>query len=148
MEAACGHRPASDCVRKTRRVVVPTYEYRCDACEHQFEEFQSITAAPLKKCPACGKAKLRRLLGTGGGVIFRGSGFYQTDYRSESYKKAASAEKSGGSTASSDAAKTTASSGDSQSSAASSNRSGSGDKSSRAPKETASKDGGGKKTVK
>src|SRR5262245_21648238 len=72
---------------------MPTYEYACDACKYEFEEFQSITAAPLKKCPKCGKPRLKRLIGTGGGVIFKGSGFYQTDYRSESYKKAAEAEK-------------------------------------------------------
>lgn len=71
---------------------MPTYEYHCDACEHEFEEFQSITASPLRKCPACGKPKLRRLFGTGAAVLFRGSGFYQTDYRSEGYKKAAKAE--------------------------------------------------------
>lgn len=76
---------------------MPTYEYACANCEHTFEEYQSITAPALRKCPACGKLKLQRLIGTGGGVIFRGSGFYQTDYRSESYKKAAEAEKSGGS---------------------------------------------------
>jgi putative FmdB family regulatory protein len=73
---------------------MPTYEYACESCGHEFEEFQPITARPLKKCPQCGKMKLRRLIGTGGGVIFKGSGFYQTDYRSESYKKAAEAEKS------------------------------------------------------
>ncbi|MCC6683326.1 MAG: zinc ribbon domain-containing protein [Phycisphaeraceae bacterium] len=71
---------------------MPTYEYICDACGHQFDEFQSITAKPLRKCPECGKSKLRRLIGTGAGVIFRGSGFYQTDYRSDSYQKAAKAE--------------------------------------------------------
>lgn len=68
---------------------MPTYDYRCSGCGHEFEEFQSITAAPLKKCPRCGKAKLVRLIGTGAGVIFKGSGFYETDYRSEGYKKAA-----------------------------------------------------------
>ena len=72
---------------------MPTYEYACEACKHEFEEFQSITAAPLMKCPKCGKPRLKRLIGTGGGVIFKGSGFYQTDYRSESYKKGAEAEK-------------------------------------------------------
>jgi putative FmdB family regulatory protein len=72
---------------------MPTYDYQCDACDHKFEEFQSITAKPLKKCPQCGKPKLRRLFGTGAAVIFKGSGFYQTDYRSESYQKEASAEK-------------------------------------------------------
>lgn len=71
---------------------MPTYEYKCFACEHQFEQFQSITAEPLKRCPACGKLKLKRLLGTGAGLIFKGSGFYITDYRSESYKSAAKAE--------------------------------------------------------
>lgn len=72
---------------------MPTYEYRCDVCGHTLEEFQSITAAPLKKCPACGRSRLQRLIGTGAGVLFRGSGFYETDYRSESYKKAAEAER-------------------------------------------------------
>ena len=71
---------------------MPTYEYHCDACEHGFDEFQSITAPPLKKCPKCGKLKLRRIFGTGAAVLFKGSGFYQTDYRSESYKAAAKAE--------------------------------------------------------
>ena len=66
---------------------MPTYEYICDACEHEFEEFQSITAKSLKKCPECGKNKLRRLIGTGAGIIFKGSGFYQTDYRSDGYNK-------------------------------------------------------------
>lgn len=79
---------------------MPTYEYHCDACDHHFELFQSITAKPEKKCPACGRRKLRRLIGPGAAIVFKGSGFYQTDYRSESYKKAAQAEKgdsSGGS---------------------------------------------------
>ncbi len=71
---------------------MPTYEYQCDACQHNFDEFQSFSDPPLKKCPKCGKLKLRRLIGTGAAVIFKGSGFYQTDYRSESYKAAAKAE--------------------------------------------------------
>ncbi len=71
---------------------MPTYEYQCDACDHHFDEFQSFSEKPLKKCPKCGKPKLRRLFGSGAGVIFKGSGFYQTDYRSESYKAAAKAE--------------------------------------------------------
>ena|SRR5947209_6520217 len=71
---------------------MPTYEYACDACEHHFDELQSMMDKPLKKCPKCKKPKLRRLFGTGAGVIFKGSGFYQTDYRSESYKSAAKAE--------------------------------------------------------
>jgi putative FmdB family regulatory protein len=72
---------------------MPTYDYVCDACDHSFEHFQSITEPVLKKCPKCKKAKLRRLLGAGAAVMFKGSGFYQTDYRSESYRKAASADK-------------------------------------------------------
>jgi putative FmdB family regulatory protein len=71
---------------------MPTYDYRCDGCGHSFEEFQSFSEEPLKKCPACGKKKLVRLFGTGAGVIFKGSGFYETDYRSDSYKQAAKAE--------------------------------------------------------
>ncbi len=71
---------------------MPTYDYKCDACDYTFEEFQSITSKPLKKCPECGKLKLKRLIGTGAGLIFKGSGFYETDYRSEGYKKAASAD--------------------------------------------------------
>ena len=71
---------------------MPTYEYQCDACEHNFDEFQSMSEEPLKKCPRCGKKKLRRLFGGGAAVIFKGSGFYETDYRSDSYKKAAKAE--------------------------------------------------------
>ena len=68
---------------------MPTYEYRCNACSHQFEEFQSIKAAPLVKCPRCEKNKLARLISGGAAIVFKGSGFYQTDYRSESYKKGA-----------------------------------------------------------
>src|SRR5947207_11745962 len=74
---------------------MPTYEYHCDACEHNFDEFQSINDKPLKKCPKCGKPKLRRIFGTGAAILFKGSGFYQTDYRSESYKTAAKAEQEG-----------------------------------------------------
>ncbi|NLG43140.1 MAG: zinc ribbon domain-containing protein [Phycisphaerae bacterium] len=74
---------------------MPTYEYRCEACSHEFEHFQSIKSPCLEVCPACGKKKLKRLIGTGGGIIFKGSGFYETDYRSDSYKRAAAAEKSG-----------------------------------------------------
>lgn len=72
---------------------MPTYEYRCSACEHKWEEFQSIKAEPSKKCPSCKKQKAQRIISAGGGIIFRGSGFYQTDYRSESYKKGAEAAK-------------------------------------------------------
>ena len=71
---------------------MPTYEYRCDACGHQFDELQSFKDEPLKVCPKCHQEKLRRLFGTGAAILFKGSGFYETDYRSESYKKAAKAE--------------------------------------------------------
>ncbi len=72
---------------------MPTYQYMCESCGHEFEQFQSITAKSLRKCPGCGKNKLKRLIGAGAGVIFKGSGFYETDYRSESYKKAKESEK-------------------------------------------------------
>ena len=72
---------------------MPTYDYVCRECEHAFELFQQMTAPVKRKCPACGKLRLRRLVGTGAGVIFKGSGFYQTDYRSDAYKKAAEADK-------------------------------------------------------
>ncbi|MCC7063063.1 MAG: zinc ribbon domain-containing protein [Planctomycetes bacterium] len=64
---------------------MPTYDYLCAACGHRFEEFQSMSAKALRKCPACKKSKLDRLIGAGAGVIFKGSGFYQTDYRPSSY---------------------------------------------------------------
>jgi putative FmdB family regulatory protein len=71
---------------------MPTYDYVCESCNHVWEEFQPMTAKPTKKCPECGKAKARRKIGPGAGIIFKGSGFYQTDYRSDSYKKAADAD--------------------------------------------------------
>lgn len=60
---------------------MPTYEYECKACGHRFEESQPMTAAPLKKCPKCKKNKVSRLISSGSGIIFKGSGFYATDYR-------------------------------------------------------------------
>ncbi|MHB1562032.1 MAG: FmdB family zinc ribbon protein [Isosphaeraceae bacterium] len=72
---------------------MPTYDYICDECRHEFEAFESIKADPRKDCPACGKSSLRRKIGPGAAILFKGSGFYQTDYRSESYKKAAQADK-------------------------------------------------------
>lgn len=72
---------------------MPTYDYECDACGHEFELFQSISDPVKRKCPECSKLKLRRLFGTGAAVVFKGSGFYETDYRSESYKKAAEKDK-------------------------------------------------------
>lgn len=68
---------------------MPTYDYECGACGHAFDLFQSISDGVKRKCPECGKHKLKRLFGTGGAVVFKGSGFYQTDYRSESYKQGA-----------------------------------------------------------
>ena len=72
---------------------MPTYDYECDACGHEFELFQGINDPHQRKCPKCGKLKLRRLFGIGAAVVFKGSGFYETDYRSESYKKAAEKDK-------------------------------------------------------
>ncbi len=72
---------------------MPTYDYECDACGHKFELFQSISAPVEKKCPKGKKLKLRRLFGTGAAIVFKGSGFYQTDYRRDSYKKAADSDK-------------------------------------------------------
>jgi putative FmdB family regulatory protein len=71
---------------------MPTYDYKCDACGHAFELFQSIKADPIKKCPECGKNKVKRLIGTGAGLIFKGSGFYITDYRDKSYADKAKAD--------------------------------------------------------
>ncbi|QDU96674.1 FmdB family zinc ribbon protein [Lignipirellula cremea] len=71
---------------------MPTYDYLCRGCGHEFELFQRMTADPEKKCPNCKKLKLTRLIGSGSGVVFKGSGFYQTDYRSESYKQKAAEE--------------------------------------------------------
>ena len=72
---------------------MPTYEYICGNCGYEFEHFQSMKAKSLRKCPKCSKNKLKRLIGAGAGVIFKGSGFYETDYRSEGYKKAKESEK-------------------------------------------------------
>ena len=72
---------------------MPTYDYKCNACGHRFELYQSMKDSPKRKCPECGKNALERLIGTGAALIFKGSGFYQTDYRSDSYKKGAEAEK-------------------------------------------------------
>ncbi len=71
---------------------MPTYDYVCEGCGHRFEEMQSFSAEPLKICPSCGDEKLRRLFGTGAAILFKGGGFYETDYRSDAYKSAAKAE--------------------------------------------------------
>ena len=72
---------------------MPTYDYQCRACGHEFELFQQMTEPVKRKCPKCGKNSLERLIGIGAGVLFKGGGFYETDYRSDSYKKAAEADK-------------------------------------------------------
>ena len=74
---------------------MPTYDYECQKCGHSFELFQKMSDAPLRKCPQCNKLSLKRLIGTGAGIIFKGSGFYETDYRSDNYKKAAKKETGG-----------------------------------------------------
>ena len=74
---------------------MPTYEYRCTSCQHDFEKFQRMSDEPVAECPECGAPAERRLSG-GAGLLFKGSGFYITDYRSDSYKKAAKAESGGG----------------------------------------------------
>ena len=68
---------------------MPHYDYVCEACGHEFEVYQSITASTKRKCPECSKFKLYRKIGAGAGILFKGSGFYETDYRSDSYKKGA-----------------------------------------------------------
>ncbi len=73
---------------------MPTYEYQCQNCGHEFELFQQMSAPVKKKCPKCSKLKLKRLIGSGSAVVFKGSGFYETDYRSDAYKKDAKADKS------------------------------------------------------
>lgn len=95
---------------------MPTYDYKCKGCDHIWEEFQSIKAPPTKKCPSCGKSKAERQIGGGGGLIFRGSGFYITDYRSDSYKKSAEADKPSSSSSESKSESKSKSSGDSKSS--------------------------------
>ena len=94
---------------------MPTYEYVCDACDHKFDELQSFKDDTLKVCPKCGKESLRRLFGTGAAILFKGSGFYQTDYRSESYKAGAKADTPPAAT---DSAKSDSSKSDSSSSSA------------------------------
>jgi putative FmdB family regulatory protein len=66
---------------------MPTYEYKCRACDHRFEAFQSMKEDPIEKCPKCGNYSVERLISAGGGLIFKGSGFYITDYRKDSYKR-------------------------------------------------------------
>lgn len=71
---------------------MPTYDYVCEGCGAELEIFQSMTESPKRKCPECGANRLKRQIGTGAAILFKGSGFYETDYRSESYKKGADAD--------------------------------------------------------
>jgi len=84
---------------------MPTYEYACQACGHKFEEFQSIKAKPTTKCPVCKKNKVKRLISAGAGFIFKGSGFYITDYRDDKYKAAAKSDTPGGDSKSNESGK-------------------------------------------
>ena len=102
---------------------MPTYDYECKACEHRWELFQSIKASPVRKCPECGKLKAKRIIGAGAGIIFKGSGFYETDYRSSSYKKGAAADKKSRESAKSDAKSDSKSSDKSSDSKSSGNKS-------------------------
>jgi putative FmdB family regulatory protein len=70
-------------ITRFRSRLMPTYEYACQKCGHEFEQFQSMRDEPLKKCPKCGKSALKRLVGGGAGLIFKGSGFYITDYKNK-----------------------------------------------------------------
>ena len=72
---------------------MPTYDYVCSACGHELEIFHSMSEPPRRKCPDCGRMTLDRRIGAGAGILFKGSGFHETDYRSESYKRAARSEK-------------------------------------------------------
>ena len=72
---------------------MPTYDYQCSACGYEFEAFQAMSARPIKKCPKCKRLKVKRLIGPGAGIIFKGSGFYETDYKSKAKPKKENANK-------------------------------------------------------
>ena len=99
---------------------MPTYDYICDSCAHEFEAYESIKSDPQTVCPECHKDTLRRKIGAGAAILFKGSGFYQTDYRSDSYKKGAAADKPAESKPSDSGSKGSDSSGNSASSSSSS----------------------------
>ena len=86
---------------------MPTYEYVCRACRHEFERFQPITSSPVRTCPKCGRKRVERKIGIGAAVLFKGGGFYETDYRSESYRKTEEAEKKASEKKPADSAKPT-----------------------------------------
>lgn len=102
---------------------MPTYDYICDKCGHEFEAFESITADPQKHCPKCDTDNLRRKIGPGAAILFKGSGFYITDYRSDSYNKAAKADSSSSASSSKSGDSGSSSSSSSTSSASSSSAS-------------------------
>lgn len=102
---------------------MPTYDYECKKCGHTWEAFQSITAEPLKKCPECKKAGAKRVIGPGAAILFKGSGFYLTDYRSDSYKKAAEADKKASEPAKSEAKSSESKTSESKSSSSQSSKS-------------------------
>jgi putative FmdB family regulatory protein len=121
---------------------MPTYEYVCEKCEHKFDHFQSIKDEPIKVCPQdkCGmkkwgKGKVRRAIGAGAGLIFKGSGFYITDYRSENYKQAAKKESGGGESKSESKSESKPSGGETKSAPAKTSG-GSGTSGSKPPKKT------------
>lgn len=95
---------------------MPTYDYECEACGHALEIFQGINDPVKKKCPECKKSKLKRQFGTGAAIVFKGSGFYQTDYRSEGYKQAAKKDSEAKSEKKSDSKKSETKSSDAKSS--------------------------------
>ncbi|MDP6445361.1 MAG: zinc ribbon domain-containing protein [Pirellulaceae bacterium] len=103
---------------------MPTYEYECNACGHNFEVFQSFSEAVKRKCPECGKRKLERLIGGGAAIVFKGSGFYQTDYRSAEYQKSAEKDRKAAESAKSDSSKDSSSGGDAKKSSGDSSKSG------------------------
>ena len=102
---------------------MPTYDYECQGCGHKLEIFQSITESAKKKCPSCGKSKLARLIGPGAGFLFKGGGFYLTDYRSQSYKAGEKADAAPSAAPAVDAAKGEAKSADSKASEAAASKS-------------------------
>ncbi|MBI3271131.1 MAG: zinc ribbon domain-containing protein [Planctomycetes bacterium] len=83
---------------------MPTYEYECNRCFHRFEKYQTISQGAIRKCPNCGRATAKRLISAGAGLLFKGSGFYITDYRSAEYKTRAKADQAPGTSNAADGA--------------------------------------------
>ena len=108
---------------------MPTYDYECKKCQHQWEEFKPITSKPTEKCPSCGKKQAQRKIGPGAALLFKGTGFYITDYRSDNYKKGADADSKSASAASSESSKSSGGDSGSKSSGGDSGKSNAGNKS-------------------